>query len=148
MNRGGTPASDRANARQHHQARRGDDHHEPPSAPSTVTKPARRRVVISAAEVRRLNTQAGQLREVLGKSKAVSEEMITILNTFDTRLTNLETAMRPIQARTLAFRKAHANIDATIRAVETVLDKFDIPQQVGGKGGEGGQSEQQVGQQA
>ncbi|CAI7917521.1 unnamed protein product [Closterium sp. NIES-53] len=99
MNRGGTPASDRAAARQHHQARRGDDHHEPPSAPSTVTKPARRRVVISAAEVRRLNTQAGQLREVLGKSKAVSEEMITILNTFDTRLTNLETAMRPIQVR-------------------------------------------------
>ncbi|CAI5944295.1 unnamed protein product [Closterium sp. NIES-64] len=130
MNRGGNPASNRAAARQHHQARRDDDHHESPAAPSTVTKPARRRVVISAAEVRRLNTQAGQLREVLGKSKAVSEEMITILNTFDARLTNLETAMRPIQARTLAFRKAHANIDATIRAVETVLDKFDIPQQV------------------
>ncbi|CAI5459405.1 unnamed protein product, partial [Closterium sp. Yama58-4] len=130
MNRGGNPAANRAAARQHHQARRDDDHHESPAAPATVTKPARRRVVISAAEVRRLNAQAGQLREVLGKSKAVSEEMITILNTFDARLTNLETAMRPIQARTLAFRKAHANIDATIRAVETVLDKFDIPQQV------------------
>lgn len=35
-----------------------------------------------------------------------------------------------LQARTLAFRKAHANIDATIRSVEVILDRFDIAGQV------------------
>jgi len=35
-----------------------------------------------------------------------------------------------LQARTLAFRKAHANIDATIRCVEGVLERYEVTGQV------------------
>ena len=37
------------------------------------------------------------VRESLGKSQQVTETMITILGSFDNRLSTLETAMRPTQ---------------------------------------------------
>ena len=59
----------------------------------------RRRVAESEAELQRLTGRAAHLADVLGKSKSVSEEMITILSSFDKRLNSLETAMRPIQVQ-------------------------------------------------
>lgn len=55
------------------------------------------KAALSRVEAKRVESQADKLRHVLGRSKTVSEEMITILNTFDERLSMLETAMRPIQ---------------------------------------------------
>ncbi|CAI5957688.1 unnamed protein product [Closterium sp. NIES-64] len=140
MNRGGNPASNRAAARQHHQARRDDDHHESPAAPSTVTKPD--------AAARGDLRGGGAAAEHTGGAVArgVGEEQGDPLTLSWPRplkcggpiLAPTPPVLQPpmgqartLAARTLAFRKAHANIDATIRAVETVLDKFDIPQQVG-----------------
>lgn len=38
--------------------------------------------------------------------------------------------MRPTQVRTHAFRKAHENIDSTLKAAESVLTQFDVSRQV------------------
>ncbi|KAG0626725.1 hypothetical protein M758_2G146700 [Ceratodon purpureus] len=70
------------------------------------------------------------MRESLGKSKQMTETMITILGSFDNRLSTLETAMRPTQVKTHAFRKAHENIDNTLKAAESVLHQFEISHQV------------------
>eukprot|EP00850_Spirogloea_muscicola_P026237 SM006238S19842 [mRNA] locus=s6238:11:625:+ [translate_table: standard] len=56
--------------------------------------------------------------------------MVAILGSFDERLSALEAAMRPTQVKTHAFRKAHENIDATLKATEAVLAQFDVSRQV------------------
>jgi exocyst complex protein 7 len=44
-----------------------------------------------------LVARAEFMRESLGKSQQMTETMITILGSFDNRLSTLETAMRPTQ---------------------------------------------------
>ncbi|KAI4373098.1 hypothetical protein MLD38_011261 [Melastoma candidum] len=73
------------------------------------------------------------MRESLQKSQAITDNMVSILGSFDHRLSALETAMRPTQIRTHSVRKAHENIDKTLKAAEVVLAQFDIYRQAESK---------------
>ncbi|WOL11871.1 exocyst complex component EXO70A1-like isoform X2 [Canna indica] len=76
-----------------------------------------------------LSRRASLLKESLEKSQSNTESMVTILGSFDHRLSALEAAMRPIQVRTHAIRMAHENIDKTLKVAEQILTQFDISRQ-------------------
>ncbi|GMY25371.1 exocyst complex component EXO70A1 [Fagus crenata] len=73
-----------------------------------------------------LRERAAFIRDSLHKSQTSTENMVAILGSFDHRLSALETAMRPTQIRTHSIRRAHENIDKTIKAAEVILGKFDL----------------------
>ncbi|XP_022746416.1 exocyst complex component EXO70A1-like [Durio zibethinus] len=73
-----------------------------------------------------LRERAALVRESLQKSQIITESMVSILGSFDHRLSALETAMRPTQIRTHSIRRAHENIDKTLTAAETILAQFDL----------------------
>ncbi|XP_047962923.1 exocyst complex component EXO70A1-like isoform X1 [Salvia hispanica] len=99
--------------------------------------PARRRgaggggVVAVGADT--LSERAAQMREALLKSQSITDNMVSILGSFDHRLSALETAMRPTQLRTHAIRRAHENIDKTLKAAEVILSQFDLSRQAEAK---------------
>ncbi|KAK2403799.1 exocyst complex component EXO70A1 [Trifolium repens] len=72
-----------------------------------------------------LSEKAALMRESLQKSQTITDNVVTILGSFDHRLSALETAMRPTQIRTHSIRKAHENIDKTLKAAEIILSHFD-----------------------
>ncbi|KAG9138848.1 hypothetical protein Leryth_007484 [Lithospermum erythrorhizon] len=76
-----------------------------------------------------LSERAALMRECLHNSQTITDKMVSILGSFDHRLSALETAMRPTQIRTHAIRKAHENIDKTLKAAEVILSQFDISRQ-------------------
>ncbi|KAE8775067.1 exocyst complex component EXO70A1-like [Hordeum vulgare] len=57
------------------------------------------------------------LRESLGRSQAATDAAVSILGSFDSRLSALDAAMRPIQLHTHVVRTAHENIDRTLRSI-------------------------------
>ncbi|KAK6944108.1 Exocyst complex subunit Exo70, C-terminal [Dillenia turbinata] len=82
-----------------------------------------------------LKEKTAFMRESLQKSQTITDNMVAILGSFDHRLSALETAMRPTQAlfpslirslRTHAIRRAHENIDKTLKAAEVILGQFDL----------------------
>lgn len=73
-----------------------------------------------------LDGRAAMVRESLQQSQTITERMVSILGSFDHRLSGLETAMRPTQIRTHSIRKAHENIDKTLKAAEVILAQFDL----------------------
>ncbi|CAK9150753.1 unnamed protein product [Ilex paraguariensis] len=76
-----------------------------------------------------LSERAAMMRESLQKSQSSTDNMVSILGSFDHRLSALETAMRPTQIRTHAIRTAHENIDKTLKAAEVILTQFDLSRQ-------------------
>ncbi|KAL6651645.1 hypothetical protein ACP70R_010570 [Stipagrostis hirtigluma subsp. patula] len=72
-----------------------------------------------------LAQRAALLRESLQKSQQVTDAVVSILGSFDSRLSGLDAAMRPIQDRTFAVRTAHENIDRTLRSADVILTQFD-----------------------
>lgn len=80
-----------------------------------------------------LKRRASFLRESLHKSQTVTDEIVSILGSFDQRLSSLETAMRPTQVRTHAIRKAHENIDKTLKSAGVILNQFDLSREAEGK---------------
>ncbi|KAG9160433.1 hypothetical protein Leryth_008834 [Lithospermum erythrorhizon] len=80
-----------------------------------------------------LNERADFMKESMNKSQTITDNMVSILGSFDHRLSALETAMRPTQIRTHSIRRAHENIDRTIKAAEVVLGQFDLSRQVEAK---------------
>ncbi|KAK7391541.1 hypothetical protein VNO78_19957 [Psophocarpus tetragonolobus] len=80
---------------------------------------------IAVAGVDFLSDKAAMMRESLQKSQTITDNVVTILGSFDHRLSALETAMRPTQIRTHSIRKAHENIDRTLKAAEVILAHFD-----------------------
>ncbi|XP_073274215.1 exocyst complex component EXO70A1-like [Primulina huaijiensis] len=78
------------------------------------------------AEIETLSERAAQMRESMEKTQAITDNMVTILGSFDHRLSALETAMRPTQLRTHSIRRAHENIDKTLKAAEIILSQFDL----------------------
>lgn len=80
-----------------------------------------------------LSEKAAKMRESLQKSQTITDNVVSILGSFDHRLSALETAMRPTQIRTHAIRKAHENIDKTLKAAEVVLSQFDLSRQAESK---------------
>ncbi|MQL77682.1 hypothetical protein Taro_010068 [Colocasia esculenta] len=73
-----------------------------------------------------LTLRASVLRESLQKSQTNTDEMVSILGSFDHRLSALEADMRPTQVRTHAIRRAHENIDKTIKSAAVILAQFDL----------------------
>ncbi|CAF2057188.1 unnamed protein product [Brassica oleracea var. botrytis] len=61
-----------------------------------------------------LSERALLMRKSLQKSQTITDNVVSILGSFDSRLSALESAMRPTQIRTHAIRKAHENIDKTL----------------------------------
>lgn len=80
-----------------------------------------------------LSDKAGNMREWLQKSQSITDTMVSTLGSFDHRLSALETAMRPTQIRTHAIRRAHENIDKTLKAAEVILGQFDLSRQAESK---------------
>ncbi|CAL5070895.1 unnamed protein product [Urochloa decumbens] len=72
-----------------------------------------------------LAQRAALLRESLQKSQQATDAVVSILGSFDSRLSALDSAMRPIQVRTHAVRTAHENIDRTLRSADVILTQFD-----------------------
>ncbi|KAM7262262.1 hypothetical protein ACFE04_021339 [Oxalis oulophora] len=73
-----------------------------------------------------LNERATFVKESLLKSQSITDSMVSILGSFDSRLSALETAMRPTQIRTHSIRRAHENIDKTLTVAEVMLAQFDL----------------------
>ncbi|PKA64321.1 hypothetical protein AXF42_Ash009542 [Apostasia shenzhenica] len=80
-----------------------------------------------------LTERASLLRESLQKSQTITDSMVTILGSFDHRLSALEAAMRPTQVRTHAIRRAHENIDKTLKSADVLLAQFDHMRQAEAK---------------
>ncbi|KAG0494180.1 hypothetical protein HPP92_005174 [Vanilla planifolia] len=80
-----------------------------------------------------LTERASLLRESLQKSQTITDNMVTILGSFDHRLSSLEASMRPTQVRTHAIRRAHENIDRTLKAADVILAQFDLTRQAEAK---------------
>lgn len=66
------------------------------------------------------------MRESLQKSQTVTENMVTILGSFDHRLSALKAMMRPTQVRTHSIRIAHENIDKVMKSCDVILVQFDL----------------------
>lgn len=105
-----------------------------------------------------LRERADFMKESLQKSQTITDNMVAILGSFDHRLSALETAMRPtqvphllpffspllgvieicilhclqncLQIRTHSIRRAHENIDKTLKAAEVILAQFDLTRKV------------------
>ncbi|CAA7402916.1 unnamed protein product [Spirodela intermedia] len=80
-----------------------------------------------------LRRRASVLRESLQKSQTNTDAMVSILGSFDHRLSALEAAMRPIQVRTHAIRRAHENIDKTLKSAAIILSQFDLSREAEAK---------------
>ncbi|XP_058088642.1 exocyst complex component EXO70A1-like [Magnolia sinica] len=76
--------------------------------------------------VQTLAERAAFMRESLQKSQTITDSMVTILGSFDHRLSALEAVMRPTQVRTHSIRRAHENIDKTLKAAGVILGHFDV----------------------
>lgn len=76
-----------------------------------------------------LKERAAFMKESLEKSQTITDQVVSILGSFDHRLSALETAMRPTQIRTHSIRRAHENIDRTLKAAEVILAQFDLSRQ-------------------
>ncbi|KAH7547719.1 hypothetical protein JRO89_XS14G0006900 [Xanthoceras sorbifolium] len=90
-------------------------------------------VGVAGMESLSLSEKAIKMRESLLKSQTITDNVVSILGSFDHRLSALETAMRPTQIRTHAIRKAHENIDKTLKAAEIILTQFDLSRQAEAK---------------
>ncbi|KAI3523150.1 hypothetical protein L1887_01207 [Cichorium endivia] len=76
-----------------------------------------------------LRDRAVTMRDCLARSQIITDSMTSILGSFDLRLSALETAMRPTQVKTHSMRKAHENIDKTLKFADAILTQFDITKQ-------------------
>ncbi|KAK6778780.1 hypothetical protein RDI58_025498 [Solanum bulbocastanum] len=79
-----------------------------------------------AVVMENLKERSEFMNESMQKSQTITDNMISILGSFDHRLSALETAMRPTQIRTHSIRKAHENIDKTLKVAESILGQFDL----------------------
>ncbi|XP_065870668.1 exocyst complex component EXO70A1-like [Euphorbia lathyris] len=90
-------------------------------------------MVVALMSTDSLIDRAAKMRASLQNSQTITDNVVTILGSFDSRLSALETAMRPTQIRTNAIRKAHENIDKTLKSAEVILAQFDVSRQAEAK---------------
>ncbi|GLT93366.1 hypothetical protein SLE2022_111620 [Rubroshorea leprosula] len=76
-----------------------------------------------------LSERATLMRESLQKSQTITDNVVSILGSFNSRLSALETTMRPTQIRTHSIRKAHENINKTLKTAKIILEQFDLSRQ-------------------
>lgn len=89
--------------------------------------------MVAPGDLEALVERSRFMRESLSKSQTNTDSLITILGSFDHRLSDLEAAMRPTQVHTHAIRKAHENIDNTLQVAEKILTQFDVSRKVESK---------------
>ncbi|KAG8076490.1 hypothetical protein GUJ93_ZPchr0006g46151 [Zizania palustris] len=95
----------------------------PPRLPAAYAASARLRP--PSRRLRAPWSPTRQAEEKEEKSQSVPDAVVAILGSFDSRLSALDAAMRPIQVRTHAVRTAHENIDRTLRSADVILIQFD-----------------------
>ncbi|GLJ36472.1 hypothetical protein SUGI_0732370 [Cryptomeria japonica] len=76
---------------------------------------------------------AEKLKESLQESQSLTESMLTILGSFDRRISSLNSAMHPTEVQMVDMRKVQENIEKTLRATELFLMHYDISRQVEAK---------------
>eukprot|EP00899_Mesostigma_viride_P028649 jgi/Mesvir1/896/Mv17458-RA.1 len=81
-------------------------------------------------EIKRLAARAAHLRESLSRSDAVSKEMVSTLDSFDSRLSRMEHVMLPLQEKTKVLSYKHGNIQSVLAAAEQVLEKANLPKEL------------------
>ncbi|KAL5100647.1 hypothetical protein RYX36_004974 [Vicia faba] len=72
-----------------------------------------------------LRERASFVKDSLHRSQTITDNMVSILSSFDHCLSALETAIRPTQIKMHSIRSAHDNIDKTLKAEEVILTQFD-----------------------
>ncbi|KMZ68727.1 Exocyst complex component EXO70A1 [Zostera marina] len=82
-------------------------------------------LLIPAAGRETMSDRASFLRGSLIESQTNTQGVVTILGSFDDRLSHLDAVMRPTQERTFGIRLAHENIDRTLRSADRILLHFD-----------------------
>ncbi|KAL5052475.1 hypothetical protein RYX36_033157 [Vicia faba] len=65
-----------------------------------------------------LRERASFVKDSLHRSQTITDNMVSILVSFDHRLSSLETAMCPTQIKMHSIRSSHDNIDKTLKAAE------------------------------
>ncbi|GAB2300751.1 hypothetical protein Dimus_034788 [Dionaea muscipula] len=65
-----------------------------------------------------LGERAALVRESLQKSQTITDNMVSILGSFDHRLSSLETAMRPTQAEAKILRGPHEDLESYLEAID------------------------------
>jgi hypothetical protein len=65
-----------------------------------------------------------EIRKQLEVSAATTEGMMSSLGEFDSKLTNLEHLMKPIEDQTSLLKNAHSNIARCAEAMESILKHF------------------------
>nr|GEU75024.1 exocyst complex component EXO70A1-like [Tanacetum cinerariifolium] len=76
-----------------------------------------------------LRDRAATMKDCLARSQVITDSMTSILGSFDLRLSAFETAMRQTQIKTHSMRRAHENIDKTLKFADAVLVQFDLVKQ-------------------
>ena len=69
-----------------------------------------------------LSERAAKMRESLQKSQTITDSVVSILGSFDHRLSVLETAMRPTQVHRLTIF-----LFGSLTVIELGSDHFDFP---------------------
>ncbi|KAL7752873.1 exocyst complex component exo70 [Sorochytrium milnesiophthora] len=69
------------------------------------------------------------LQNSLDKTKALADEMVTMLSSFDERLKGFETSILPIHKSTQRLNRLYENIDKSLAAVQNIISYFDLTEQ-------------------
>ncbi|KAF0973245.1 hypothetical protein FDP41_008452 [Naegleria fowleri] len=68
------------------------------------------------------------LEESLNKSEQIKDQIVNILDRFESRFSKLEQEMTTMNERIDVLKVAHDNIDKTIKSVDSTLEKYNRPQ--------------------
>ncbi|KAG2374334.1 hypothetical protein C9374_010904 [Naegleria lovaniensis] len=68
------------------------------------------------------------LEESLNKSEQIKDQIVNILDRFESRFSKLEQEMTTMNERIDVLKVAHDNIDKTIKTVDSALEKYNRPQ--------------------
>jgi len=70
------------------------------------------------------------LRECLSKSDLLTEQVLNTLREFETRLETMEQIMEPVHEQTARLKRTHENIINTSAAIDRILSKFNITDEI------------------
>ncbi|KAL8170489.1 hypothetical protein V2J09_022293 [Rumex salicifolius] len=80
-----------------------------------------------------LRERTASMRESLQKNQNITDKIVSVLGSFDHRLSSLDSAMRPTQDKTDLIRKAHENIDNCYKVADVINAQFELSRQAEAK---------------
>ena len=89
--------------------------------------PATASAVAYGGGVAECAARAQSVRATLTRMRGVSSSVLDILGSMDSKFSELEATMRPIQSRTQALTRVHDNLEAACEVASDILEKFDKP---------------------